>query len=193
MDLGALGGEELGAAREGAGRHGAPQDDAVRPAESPHGRGDLAAHAQHVLEVRLAVGERRRADGDHGDLRAPRSPLARRWSPSTRPSATARASSTVQAVLHDRRAPGGDAGHLLGVDVHADHVVAVAGEAGRRDGAHVAQPEDANPHRCSTPSPAGRPARAASSPDPSAASVSCSRRAASAGSRSIHRHPACSR
>src|SRR4030095_2498022 len=52
------------------------------------------------------------------------------------------------ALLDHRRMPGRDQVELGLIDVHADDAMAVAGEAGERDGAHVAETEDADVHAC---------------------------------------------
>ena len=53
------------------------------------------------------------------------------------------------ALLDDRGLAGGDLGELGLVDIHARDPVAVAGEAGERYRADVAQAEDADVHRSS--------------------------------------------
>ena len=69
----------------------------------------------------------------------------------SRPRADALVDEPVEAVLDDRDLPGRQPGHLLDVDVGADHVVTEVGEAGAGRQPDVSGPDDGDPATCGEP------------------------------------------
>ena len=128
-----------------AGQHRAAEDERVVLGRLAERVADFAGDTAHVVEVQSARRVRRRADADDGQfgvsdgvgatLRGAEQALGLRA-----------LQQFVQAWLDDGRDAVVEVLDLGRMHVHADDVMAVAGEAPRRDRSHVAQTEDADSH-----------------------------------------------
>ena len=93
-------------------------------------------------EIELAVGARRRADADDRHVEPVELAVDATARCAPGPSATPAVSSSSTMRLDHGRAAGADRGHLLRIDVDAEHMVPGLGEAGGGGGADIAEAED---------------------------------------------------
>jgi hypothetical protein len=122
-------------------QHRAPHDHhVIRGLVAQHGA-DFLAHPRQVGEVQAAVPAAWRADADERQVGGVhRIRRVRRRPQALGPHAFLQ--QFPQAGLDDGAAAFVDRLHLVRIHVDADHVVAVGGEACRRDAAHVTQTEN---------------------------------------------------
>src|SRR5262249_49613826 len=136
----------LGGARE----HRAADDDGV-PALAVRKSGpDVLAHALDGVEVDRPLRAGGRSDADEREVRClDRLGRIRGAAPST---CRGRLGDRLwQARLEDRCLTVVDGRDFARVDVYSDDLMAAPREAARRNGAHVAQPEDSDSHEAPWP------------------------------------------
>ena len=127
----------------GPGRHRAAehQQQRLRRPALAERLAELARALQQMRQVELAVAARRRADADDHHVQPVEIAVDgdRTLDP---PLADAGAQQLLDHGLDHGRAPGTDGGHLVEVDVDAQHVVPSLGEAGGGGGADIAETEN---------------------------------------------------
>ena len=129
-------------------QHRAADDDDVVVVLVAQGSADLLADPLEVLQVEAAVLAARRADAEQRDVGAADGVrgVGGRAQAAVR---DALAQQILEAGLDDRTAASVDRRHLVGVDVDADHLVAVTGERRRRHAADIAKAKHGHSHRTS--------------------------------------------
>ena len=130
---------------DGAGDERGAKNENVRRGLVAHRRAEILREPEHRRLILAAVGRRRRADADERDLA--RQDGFARIAGDRHPSAGDDVRHEVDHAFLDHRRPSCRNEVELGlVHVHADHVVAVAREARKRDGPYITQSEDAYFH-----------------------------------------------
>jgi hypothetical protein len=122
--------------------HRALVDDDLEPV---HRMGDLARHAEDVLQIGRAVLALRRADRDEDDGRSTYRFRQERRERQTLLGDVA-ADQLLEAGLENRHPPLAERADLGSVPIDANHVVARFRETGARHQPHVAGPDDGNLH-----------------------------------------------
>src|SRR6185312_9685564 len=131
-------------------QHGAPHDHGERLLLLVQVATDLDAQAAQDVDVELAVSIPRRADADHGQIGVGDALGA--GGGGLEPAALDGLSQQdIEARFHNRRHAGVDHGHLLGVHVHADDLMASLRETRRAHAADVAESEYADTHGMHSP------------------------------------------
>jgi hypothetical protein len=134
----------------GAGQHGAPENHGVGLRVLPEPLADALGHAPNGIDIQLTVVPAGRPDADQGQV-GPGDPLFGRGGGPQTAGRDDLGQQLAQPWLDEGGGPPIDHGHLVRVDVHADHLVAGLGQTGSRDTADIAEPKDANAHAAPRP------------------------------------------
>src|SRR3954469_5326439 len=129
-------------------QHRGANDDHVIVLLAANRGADFLADPLEILQIKAAVLAARRAGAEERHVGA----VDRVGGVGGRAQASLRgalAEQILETRLDDRAAAGVDRRDLVGIDVAADHLVAVAGERRRGDTAHVPKTENRNSHNVS--------------------------------------------